>query len=89
MPDRPNALSDAEDARWTLEQRLAARRDPRYPALLDELTAYTWPSGDPMVAGGWNEHMATYVIAAVRAAEGALARQDDFQLVKAPPLEEK
>lgn len=64
-------MDDADTERWTLEQRLGARRDPRYKAVLAEITAYTWPNGQPMVAGGWNEHMAKYVMAAVRAAEEA------------------
>lgn len=67
-----DALDDDEPARWTLQQRLAARKDPRRAAILAEITAYTWPNGTPMVTGGWQGHMATYVMAAVHAAEATL-----------------
>lgn len=49
--------------------RVAARRDPRYPAVLREVRAFGWPSGDPMVPGTWADTLTTRVMTALRAEE--------------------
>ncbi|GAA2770470.1 hypothetical protein XF35_39960 [Streptomyces platensis subsp. clarensis] len=46
------------------------RRDPRYPAALEQVVKMAWPSGQPMVPGGWAETLATDVLAAIRRCEG-------------------
>ncbi|MGW2920369.1 hypothetical protein ACWDBF_21260 [Streptomyces angustmyceticus] len=51
--------------------RVAARKDPRYPSVLAEIRAFGWPAGNPMVPDGWADTLATHVMAAVRAAEEA------------------
>lgn len=52
-------------------ERRAARKDPRYPAVLAEIRGFGWPAGNPMVPDGWADTLATHVMAAVRAAEEA------------------
>ncbi|MFJ7990347.1 hypothetical protein [Streptomyces sp. NPDC096351] len=47
-----------------------ARKDPRYPVVLDQVEKLTWPAGQPMVPGGWAETLAIQVVAAVRKQEG-------------------
>lgn len=49
--------------------RVAARRDPRYPTVLDTIRCYGWPSGDPMVPGTDADTLATRVMTAIRAHE--------------------
>lgn len=49
--------------------RVAARRDARYPVVLREVRGFGWPSGDPMVPGTWAETLAARVMAAIRAEE--------------------
>jgi hypothetical protein len=51
-------------------ERVAARRDPRYPAVLDTIRCYGWSDGSPMVPGGDVDLLATRVMAAIRAHEG-------------------
>lgn len=47
-----------------------ARRDPRYPAVLEQVRKMAWPAGKPMLPGGWADTLATDTMAAVRKAEG-------------------
>jgi len=47
-----------------------ARKDPRYGVVLDQVQKMAWPSGQPMVPGGWAETLAKDVMAAIRKAEG-------------------
>ncbi|MFH8813052.1 hypothetical protein ACH4GZ_38635 [Streptomyces hygroscopicus] len=51
--------------------RVAARRDPRYPAVRDTIRCYGWNDGSPMVPDGDADLLATRVMAAVRARETA------------------
>lgn len=55
----------APEATYTEAERYAAYRDPRHPAVLAEVAGYTWPGGQPMVGGGWSEHMTTNIVAAL------------------------
>ncbi|MFC9736046.1 hypothetical protein ACFWG5_34625 [Streptomyces hydrogenans] len=50
--------------------RGSARKDPRYAAVLEQVQKMTWPSGDPMVPGGWAETLTIQVLAAIRHQEG-------------------
>ncbi|MBL1115395.1 hypothetical protein JK364_23780 [Streptomyces sp. 110] len=50
--------------------RVAARRDPRYPAVLDTIRCYGWSDGSPMVPGSNARLLATRVMAAIRTHEG-------------------
>ncbi|MFF6903526.1 hypothetical protein [Streptomyces hydrogenans] len=50
--------------------RSAAREDPRYPAVLEQVAKMAWPAGNPMVPGGWAETLAGDVMAAIRRQEG-------------------
>jgi len=47
-----------------------ARRDERYPAVLEQVRKMAWPAGNPMVPGGWADTLAKDVMAAIRKAEG-------------------
>ncbi|MGW5003251.1 hypothetical protein ACWEP8_36985 [Streptomyces hydrogenans] len=47
-----------------------ARKDPRYGVVLEQVQKMAWPSGQPMVPGGWAETLAVDVVAAIRKAEG-------------------
>lgn len=49
--------------------RVAAGRDPRYPAVLHEIRGFGWPSGDPMLPGAWANTLATRIMTAIRAQE--------------------
>jgi hypothetical protein len=61
---------EAEPA-LSVVDRVAARRDPRYPAVLREIRAFGWPSGDPMVPGAWADTLTTRVMTALRALEAS------------------
>jgi hypothetical protein len=50
--------------------RSDARKDPRYPAALEQVQKMAWPSGTPMVPGGWAETLTKQVLAAIRREEG-------------------
>ncbi|MET9436923.1 hypothetical protein [Streptomyces sp. NPDC006551] len=50
--------------------RRDAKKDPRYPAVLEQIVKMSWPAGNPMVPGGWAETLAKDVMAAVRREEG-------------------
>ncbi|QGZ53323.1 hypothetical protein GPZ77_34400 (plasmid) [Streptomyces sp. QHH-9511] len=47
-----------------------ARKDPRYPAVLEQVKKIAWPRGNPMVPGTYADTLATDVMAAVRREEG-------------------
>ncbi|MEV7466168.1 hypothetical protein AB0O20_06585 [Streptomyces kronopolitis] len=63
------AVFTKEDRTPPVAERRAARKDPRYPAVLEEIRGFGWPAGNPMVPDGWADTLATHVMAAVRAAE--------------------
>ncbi|MFD8384317.1 hypothetical protein ACFV2X_38345 [Streptomyces sp. NPDC059679] len=65
------AVLDREDDTPPIAHRVAARRDPRYAAVLETIRCYGWPSGQPMVPGTDADLLATRVMCAVRAAEAA------------------
>uniref|UniRef100_UPI003F4986A0 hypothetical protein n=1 Tax=Streptomyces sp. CA-141956 TaxID=3240051 RepID=UPI003F4986A0 len=50
--------------------RADAKRDSRYAVVLEQVQKMDWPSGKPMVPGGWAETLATDVVAAIRRHEG-------------------
>lgn len=52
-----------------VSDRVAARRDPRYAAVLETIRCYGWPSGQPMVPGTDADILAARVMAAIRAHE--------------------
>ncbi|MFF6844643.1 hypothetical protein ACFY8X_38635 [Streptomyces tanashiensis] len=47
-----------------------ARRDERYPAVLEQVRKMAWPAGNLMLPGSWADTLATDVMAAIRKAEG-------------------
>ena len=63
--ERDVAITDFNPA-----ARSDARRDERYPVVLEQVAKMAWPAGNPMVPGGWAETLATDVMAAVRKQEG-------------------
>lgn len=64
------AVLDAEaEPAPPVADRVAARRDPRYAAVLREIRSFGWPSGDPMVPGAWADILTTRVMTALRAQE--------------------
>lgn len=62
-------LAKDAEAAPPVRDRVAARRDPRYAAVLAEIAGFGWPAGNPMVPGSWADAMATRVMAAIRAEE--------------------
>lgn len=52
------------------QARVAARKDRRYAAVLEQVRTFAWPAGNPMVPGGWADALATDVLAAIRRDEG-------------------
>jgi hypothetical protein len=68
------AVLDRENHVPPVADRVAARRDPRYPAVLDTIRCYGWPSGRPMVPGTDADTLTTRVMAAIRAHEAANSR---------------
>ncbi|WP_448334021.1 hypothetical protein [Streptomyces sp. DSM 41534] len=63
------AVLAREDNIPPVADRVAARRDPRYPAVLETIRVYGWSDGSPMVPGGDSDLLATRVMAAIRAHE--------------------
>lgn len=51
--------------------RVAARHDPRYPTVLCEVSAFGWPSGEPMIPGTWADILATRIMTALRTQEAS------------------
>jgi hypothetical protein len=71
LRDGYEAVFAKEDETPTVADRVAARKDPRYAAVLAEIRGFGWPAGNPMVPGSWADTLATLVMTAVRAAEEA------------------
>lgn len=70
LDDPMTAETDRAISDFGPPARSAARKDPRYPAALEQVRKMAWPSGKPMVPGGWAETLAKDVLAAIRREEG-------------------
>jgi hypothetical protein len=69
QPQYEAVLAMEAEASPSVADRVAARRDPRYPVVLREVQGFGWPAGNPMVRGTYADVLATRVMTALRAQE--------------------
>lgn len=63
------AVLERENSTPPVQERRAARKDPRYAVVLDEVRSYGWPAGHPMVPDLYADNLATRIMCAIRAQE--------------------